>query len=130
MNDANTKELIDCAPTLYEKCKYFECGDGWFDILHKVSARLETIVTAEKARLDREFTWDEMPLRALQVKEKFGTLRFYMTAGNDEAWALINAVESISRITCERCGDYGTLRKGGWIKTLCDACQSCRAGGV
>lgn len=58
--------------------------------------------------------------RASQVKEKFGTLRFYMSSSNDKIEKLIDEAERKSAITCEECGEPGVLRGGGWLKTLCD----------
>jgi hypothetical protein len=55
-----------------------------------------------------------------QVKEKFGTLRFYYTGGDDYISGLVSLAESVSGITCEECGDAGEGRNGGWIRTLCD----------
>ena len=56
-----------------------------------------------------------------QVKEKFGTLRFY-APGNDRIYHLISLAEWLSAETCEDCGRYGKIREGGWIRTLCDKC--------
>lgn len=56
-----------------------------------------------------------------QVKEKFGTLRFYCP-GNDAIFQYTRWAEYLSSITCELCGKYGKLRDGGWITTRCDEC--------
>lgn len=68
-----------------------------------------------------------------QVKEKFGTLRFYTAAvvlkDNLEGWAVpdfeawIHFAEEVSGYYCETCGAPGTRRDTGWIKTLCDTCN-------
>jgi hypothetical protein len=68
----------------------------------------------------------------LQVKEKFGGLRYYTALdGVDDATAkaffdLIEEAEAKSFHVCERCGEPGVLsRKGGqrgWLKTLCPHC--------
>ena len=65
---------------------------------------------------------------ASQVKEKFGTLRFYMTTETEEMSALIREAEERSAVTCEECGSPGTCRDGGWILTLCDKCAVERKG--
>ena len=62
-----------------------------------------------------------------QVKEKFGTLRFYVNSADDVTRALIDMAESLSTITCEVCGNRGTMRKGGWLRVLCN--QHAEAGG-
>jgi hypothetical protein len=54
-----------------------------------------------------------------QVKEKFGTLRFYYSGGDDYISGLVSMAESMSGVTCETCGKPGTSTGGGWIKTVC-----------
>lgn len=61
--------------------------------------------------------------RASQVKEKFGTLSFYMTSATEEMWKLISEAEKKSGEICEDCGAPGELRPGGWIRTLCNDCE-------
>ena len=57
---------------------------------------------------------------AVQVKEKFGGLRFYTNGCDDAVYAMISMAESMSVRTCEVCGNPGKVRHGGWISTLCD----------
>ena len=54
-----------------------------------------------------------------QVKEKFGTLRFYYSGGDDVIDGMVRMAESMSSVTCEECGKPGTSTGGGWIKTVC-----------
>lgn len=61
--------------------------------------------------------WDG---RVAQVKEKFGTLRFYVGGTTDEQYAAIRAAEKKSAVICEECGAPGKLRSGSWLKTYCD----------
>ena len=56
-----------------------------------------------------------------QVKEKFGTLRFYYTGGDEYISGMVTMAEAMSGVTCEECGDPGERRGGGWIYTACDA---------
>jgi len=60
---------------------------------------------------------------ASQVKEKFGTLRFYMDGATDEMYDAINEAERLSATTCESCGLPGKVIGGGWIRVLCDKCN-------
>ncbi len=56
-----------------------------------------------------------------QVKEKFGTLRFYYTGGGDRyVDGLVGMAEEMSSVTCETCGAPGKLRGRGWYYTACD----------
>jgi hypothetical protein len=54
-----------------------------------------------------------------QVKEKFGTLRFYYTGGDEAIDGMVRMAESMSGCTCEVCGNPGRRVGGGWITTLC-----------
>jgi hypothetical protein len=54
-----------------------------------------------------------------QVKEKFGTLRFYYTGGDDYISGLVSMAESMSGCTCEVCGNPGKTVGGGWLTTVC-----------
>lgn len=54
-----------------------------------------------------------------QVKEKFGTLRFYF-GSNDVIDGFVRAAEAASSRICEECGRYGTLRDNTfWHYTAC-----------
>ena len=55
-----------------------------------------------------------------QVKEKFGTLRFYYHGGDSKVDGMVRMAESMSACMCEECGAPGTQTQGGWIRTLCD----------
>jgi hypothetical protein len=57
---------------------------------------------------------------AVQIKEKFGTLRFYYNGGDKNISGMVRMAESMSAVTCEECGSPGKQRSGGWIRTLCD----------
>lgn len=64
---------------------------------------------------------EEIPqVVATQVKEKFGTLRFYYNGGDEYIRGLESMAEAMSAVMCEECGNPGKLRRGGWIRTLCD----------
>lgn len=62
----------------------------------------------------------------MQVKEKFGGLRFYTDYSNDYLNGMIHMAECISYKTCEQCGKPGKPRSGGWVLTLCDDCEKAR----
>jgi hypothetical protein len=91
----------------------FTLGDGWFDLLWRLCERLEPVVPAAQAEMDG-------PFQVLQVKEKFGELRFYPNYSDDAIAALIEAARLESTRTCEVCGEPGERRGTGWIVTRCD----------
>lgn len=120
MSPEKTKLLVEKYPNLYQgynnrdprrnlMCFGFECGDGWFNIIDDLSAKLEPLGVV-----------------AVQVKEKFGTLRFYVGGATDEVFDMIDAAEKLSETTCEKCGNPGRLRTEGWMYTNCDWCESLR----
>jgi len=59
-----------------------------------------------------------------QIKEKFGSLRYYVSGvDSSEAHLLINEAECKSQEICEECGAPGERRSDRWIRTLCDECS-------
>jgi len=94
-------------------CWGFECGDGWEPIIRDLSEELE----AEILKLPEE---DRQYCKASQVKEKYGTLRFYMSMETDEMDRLIRLYTDKSDEICEQCGKPGQLRGNGWLFVACD----------
>ena len=122
-------------------------GDGWYNILDVLCGTLyskysqakdrydylaETgvggvhygtkLVTQEeidqaKTKMDEEA--EKIPV-AVQVKEKFGGLRFYVDRATDEHYNFTSFAESMSYRTCEVCGAPGKIYADGWHRTLCD----------
>lgn len=113
MNIENVKKLLEVAPSLYGDSFWFECGDGWFDILLRASIELETEIRSYPKEVRDDIV-------ALQVKEKYGTLRFYLSYYSEELDEIIQRVESQSACTCETCGKPGKVRGSFWLYTACD----------
>lgn len=61
-----------------------------------------------------------------QVKEKYGSLRVYLSKHSSETDKLIRRAEGKSMRTCESCGRRGALHRSerGWLRTLCESCAS------
>ena len=114
-------DLIEAYPDLFHPPAgrpdaaqgYPNCEEGWRDLLERCCARIETALVEGGA------------LSVLQIKEKFGALRFYWSgdlpdaakAKVDEAIALAAAR---SACTCEICGAEGRLyNRDGWLATAC-----------
>ena len=57
---------------------------------------------------------------AEQVKEKYGTLRFYYDGGDAYISGMVTLAEAMSAVCCELCGAPGLIRDGGWVRTLCE----------
>lgn len=69
---------------------------------------------------EREVPSEIPQVVAVQIKEKFGTLRFYYDGGDEYISGLVAMAEWVSSVTCEECGERGKLRGGGWVYTACD----------
>ena len=95
----------------------FCCGDGWFFILDNLCRCIRNHVEWRR-RTDPDFS-----VRAVQVKEKFGTLRFYITGGDDEIRGMIRMAECMSRNTCEITGDIGSSTIPPMWATRSPECQ-------
>lgn len=88
---------------------------GWYSIVVACDQRLATI--------DPDYV-------VHQIKEKFGTLRYYCAPRGEsttEVFGAFDAItaeaERVSAITCERCGELGVLHEiHCLVKTLCDCC--------
>jgi len=125
-------------------CWGIDCYDGWFDLLYELSSKLEPLIQKLiDDEPDMSCTWcgkkksehddndchgpngyEPFYPRASQVKEKFGTLSFYMTCATDEMWDLIHEAEGKSGTICEKCGKPGkTVAPCGWYFTFCKDCE-------
>lgn len=96
--------------------RWISVDAGWYPLVIATDHRL--------AEIDTDYV-------VHQVKEKFGTLRYYCAPSSDDASpeildaldAITDDAERTSAITCERCGEPGVLqRTRHWVKTLCTSC--------
>ena len=98
-------------------CWGFECGSGWYKIIKDAADKLEVLIAIEKARNPEG--WEVGYFRASQIKEKYGTLCFYLSGGTDEMYKVVDQAERKSATICEKCGKPGKLRGRGWVYTAC-----------
>jgi hypothetical protein len=56
-----------------------------------------------------------------QVKEKFGSLSFYYTGGDNTIDGMVRMAESMSEVSCEECGAPGKRNHSGWLRVRCAA---------
>lgn len=96
-------------------CFGFEHGDGWFNILNEMCGEIQHYLNWKNKTAP---TVEQVV--AVQVKEKFGGLRFYYEGGDDYVRGVVDMATSMTRHTCEECGNVGQLRSGGWLRVLCD----------
>jgi len=137
MNEKNTKKLLNDFPEFFKNRDNiraslmgfgFDCSDGWFNLIYNLCKDIkEYYENNESNILDED--WNVIGTKkgvpeyfyVTQVKEKFGGLRFYITAAPKEVHDMINKAEDESYKICEICGKPG---EAGWhlpwYLTLCD----------
>jgi hypothetical protein len=102
------------------KCSYgldFRCGDGWIVLIDTLFSKIENHLRTCDADANKDFVIE-------QIKEKFGSLRFYAMNADMEIYEMINEAEAESSKTCDECGAAGVLSiRQRWYKTLCSSCQ-------
>lgn len=105
--------------------RWISCDKGWYKLLADTNRKMKMM-------------WPQYEIH--QVKEKYGTLRFYWGIPfEDENWQAMNEdvrntvhgimediayqAEHRSGYICETCGGYGKTRvRSHWYKTLCALC--------
>lgn len=136
----------------------FDHGDGWFSIIHNLSGVADNLIKNFNDDLERKFReskglkydyklteeekqnigFGKLQIVADQVKEKYGTLRFYwhtyikdgfkypdeLKESIEEVYNKFDGAEAMacrmSHDMCEECGASGSIRGPGWYRTLCD----------
>ena len=114
------RNLMQIAPNLYWNHCWLDCGPGWDWIILDLSRHLEKIIVNGL----KKGVWypDYYPVCA-EVREKMGSLRFYMYDSTPEMDELIEEAESASTQTCEMCGCSGKMRNEGCRYIVrCDIC--------
>jgi len=114
-------------------CWGFEHGDGWYNIINALCDNMQSHIDwshkqhAWDLKWNREHPDEQRPVRepvaqvvVIQVKEKFGSLRFYYQGGDDTISGMVRMAESMSAVMCEECGAPAETRGPGWIRTLCE----------
>lgn len=97
-------------------CWGIDCGDGWYWLIDNLCNYISKVDEA---------------VEATQVKEKYGTLRFYIDGGSDKIEAAISFAEFLSGKICETCGSTDAkLRGKSWLSTKCDKCMEVENGRV
>jgi hypothetical protein len=116
INDENVNKLNELE--LFKDKVAFEFHDGWTNLIYELGKDITELC---------ELTNCELPM-IQQIKEKFGTLRFYYNTLNSQYLkiveksisALVRQAESKSANVCEICGKYGETRTNGIVFTSCD----------
>lgn len=117
-----------------------ECADGWYGLLDEMCAKIQAVYDENGSEPD---------IIIDQIKEKYGTLRFYYHFGDvnqgihaidfiggpsarfkpgkgnelrERIAEIVSWGEKRSGEICEECGKPGKIRDLAYIQTLCDEC--------
>jgi len=123
----NSKEIIEKYPEIYGVPPFdmsktlmefgFECPDAWEPVIVELSEKIQTYLDEHK----------DVKINVQQVKEKFGTLRFYYSRDSfkpDETISkyIAEAEDKVTEICCN-CGYVGDVKFYGWNGYLCKECK-------
>lgn len=135
----------NCERSFRYEWVHCDCGDGWYELIRELCRSISERYERDGKRAD---------ITVLQVKEKYGELRFYYEHGrtphkadtldfpaeggmrsmqNDEAerqlreeiGEIVQQFEDRSSMICEECGSAGETRTDlPWMRTLCEECYA------
>ncbi len=129
----NNKELIEKYPFLqpynlwddepisnsdYSFTMLDEMPSGWRESFGEQLCEELRMVLIKEGLLEK--------YRIHQIKEKFGSLRWYGNFENDSIAKILEKYEEKSKYTCIRCGAPATKISRGWISPYCDKCTNSR----
>ena len=105
------KMMVNRNKNMQETCMCwgFECGNGWFNILDQLMGNIQHHIdwkekqrnwaiefNSKAAQEEMRVVPESIPQVTLdQIKEKFGTLRFYYTGGDDIIDGMVRMAESM-----------------------------------
>jgi len=94
-------ELLEKYPHLFPERFFFECGDGWYNILSSLLYRIDKHEehvrqnNAYRVRHGRDpITYQKVKI--VQIKEKFSGLRFYYDGGDEYICGAVALAEDMS----------------------------------
>ena len=108
------QHILQPTRPLTESCMQFgiEIGEGWFPLVEKLCKIINKEIKINPVLKG---------IHTVQIKEKFGGLRFYIYGSNDKINDAIAKAEDESFKICEKCGKRGKLRDDKyWMQTLCN----------
>ena len=107
-------QIFHCAPTYTE---LDDMPDGW-----RKAFGIQMCKDIRRALIKRGGLKLLFKYRIMQIKEKYGTLRWYDAASPHEVFDITMKYEDISAKTCIICGKPATKKAIGWISPYCDNC--------
>lgn len=123
MNQELQNKLYEKYPKLFKQkdlpmnqtcmCWGICTGDGWYWLIDNLCDCIQSYIDANKKE----------QIEITQIKEKFGSVRFYTNHSDQLINGMIWLAEHCSWNICEKCGSLSNItHTKGWIETLCKNC--------
>ena len=97
-------------------CWGFECSDAWYFLIDNLCEHIQSYI-------DNNKHLNITQVVAIQVKEKYGTLRWYYHGGNEYIDGMVSHTKYLTGKICADCGSMADIGYTlGWITYLCRNC--------
>jgi hypothetical protein len=114
----NVDLLKKKAPKFLSKINHIDCESGWQNLLSELVWLIENHINFSVPDELKEH------LYAVQIKEKFASLRVYCNQQTPYMEGAIDLASNLAEKTCELCGNPGSIDKTGLrIIVLCASCK-------
>jgi hypothetical protein len=124
MNEKNVQRLKAEFPLMFRNIDQYGIAtrDGWFELIFNLTANVEAVCK-------RHGITNEGTPYVVQIKEKFGTLRYSLRWDSETPEKVTAAIRELREIadqessrTCERCGKPGRMYSDGPYMVRCKTC--------
>lgn len=120
------KYLSDTYKNIFSGPLWVECNEGWYNIIDELTKEISEIAVKYLP------TDERLRINVVQIKEKFGGLRYYVNyydMNDDDIQRIEHVIRNAEMKTfavCEDCGGngYRVSPRRYWMKTLCADCQN------
>jgi hypothetical protein len=124
-----TEELINKYPKIFKdyegnpgRVNWYGVPKGWLDIVDELCGAMQNYIDSY-TRYTKEGPTKPEQVTCIQMKEKFGGLRFYTNGHNDFIEGMIMMAEYKCSNTCQDCGSKEDIgMTSGWISVFCRSC--------
>lgn len=101
---------------------WLDLPKGWVPVIDILCGCIQNYVD-NTTRYTKDGPLKPEQVTCVQMKEKFGGLRFYTDGNDEEVEGMIRMAEYMSYHTCQDCSSQEDIgRTKGWITTLCRNC--------
>jgi hypothetical protein len=122
------EQIIEKYPNIFQdyegnpgRCNWY-APEGWLPIIDKLCGAIQNYIDYT-IRYTAEGPIKPNQVTCVQMKEKFGGLRFYTNGHDDVIEGMITMAEYLCDNACQDCGSEQDLGiTSGWISVLCRTC--------